>query len=259
MINEIINDDCFNILPKIDDSFIDLILIDPPYSILNTNYDKEIDFIKLSNQLKRIIKNNGVIAITCNLKLLILLYNLNSDIFRYELIWDKVNNHGNFANIKKMPAYRHEYIIILSLNLNGHFTYNPQKTIGKPYKNKRKTINNEFCSYSKEVHISINDGYRYPISIIKFKSDNRNERGLHPTQKPIALFEYLIRTYSEENDLVLDCFSGSSTTAIACMNTNRRFICIEKDKNYYNISKRRVDNYKLKENKYGTKYRIEGD
>jgi len=258
-INKIINDDCFNILPKIKDESIDLILTDPPYNInLNLNWDRDLNFKLLFKEFRRIIKRNGIMLITCNLKLLIKIYNENKDIFRFEIIWDKINNHGNFVNIKKMPGYRHEYIILLSFKAVGNFTYNPQFEKGKPYKNIRKSLNNEFCSLNNEFNINENNGYRYPVSIIKFKSDNRNERGLHPTQKPVELFSYLIKTYSNENNLVLDCFSGSGTTAIACIDNKRNFICIEKDKDYYKSSINRINDYQEKQTVSGIKYRIIG-
>jgi site-specific DNA-methyltransferase (adenine-specific) len=159
-----------------------------------------------------------------------------------------------------MPLIRHEDIIIFSKFKIGNFTYNKQYRKGKPFKTKHIDINEDA---DKKYHSKINNrtetintGLHNPCSIIEIKSDLKIEKGLHPTQKPIELFKYLIKTYSNENDLILDCFAGSGTTAIAAMDCKRNFVCIEKDKNYYEIARKRIENFKLKENKHGQKYRI---
>ena len=155
--------------------------------------------------------------------------------FRYEWIWQKPNAVG-FLNANRMPLRSHENILVFYKKLP---TYNPQKTKGKPYKAKignRTTTN--YGTFNGDFHTENTTGDRYPVDIIKFSK----EQGLHSTQKPVALLEYLIKTYTNEGDLVLDFTMGSGSTGVACLNTNRRFIGIELDENYFNIAKKRIEN-----------------
>jgi len=252
-INKIINDDCFNILPKIESSSIDLILIDPPYNILDAGFDKDkIDFNLLFNNLKRIIKNNKCIILTCVQPLTSKIIYNNINYFKHHYIWNKLRGYG-FHLIKYKPMMQTEDIIVLC---NGKpITYNAQKI------KRIKPIKYSFCS-SKSIanpcgllNYTYISNFTYTTNLLSYKKDHIC---LHPTQKPVALFEHLIKTYSNKNDLVLDCFSGCGTTAIASINTQRNFICIEKDKKYYNESIRRLDDYQQKETKQGIKFRIIG-
>lgn len=145
-----------------------------------------------------------------------------------------------FLHCNKMPIGKHEDILIFYKSLP---TYNPQMQEGKPYKDSdRKRVSSKSQNLTDTIRKPIdNDGYRYPDDIIKFS--NGNNHSIHPTQKPVALFEYLIRTYTNEGELVLDNCSGSGTTAIACMNTNRQFICIERDETYHRKSIERLANH----------------
>ena len=158
-------------------------------------------------------------------------------LFKYEIIWDKKLATG-FLNAKKQVLRRHENILIF---YKKQCTYNPQMTAGKPYD---KGISyDESSNYGKQVPVrALNEtGDRYPTSIIEFSNaDRRNKQ--HPTQKPTSLFEYLIKTYTNENEIILDNCMGSGSTGVACVNTNRNFIGIELDENYFNIAKERIKN-----------------
>jgi site-specific DNA-methyltransferase (adenine-specific) len=167
----------------------------------------------------------------------------NLDMFKYEWVWEK-DNGTNFTSVNWQPFRVHEHVLIFGYGAttftktNNYMKYNPQKTKGKPYKCKsgnseRPNLQGSDCSN----FLTINSGDRHPRTIQKFKKDKEK---LHPTQKPVKLFEYLIKTYTNEGDVVLDCCAGSFTTAIACINTNRKYICIEKDKNYYSQGKERI-------------------
>lgn len=157
----------------------------------------------------------------------------NLKLFKYEWIWQKDNGTG-FLNAKKMPLKIHENILVFYKKLP---LYNPQMRTGfKPYKCKQGRHSTNYGAY-EQGHITESNGERYPIDIIKFKKDS----GLHPTQKPVALLEYLIKTYTNENETVLDNCMGSGSTGVACINTNRNFIGIELDEKYFEIAKERIE------------------
>jgi site-specific DNA-methyltransferase (adenine-specific) len=160
----------------------------------------------------------------------------NIDWFKYSWIWDRVNLKTGFLNAKIMPIRVHEDICVF---YKDSFIYNPIMTFdGKPYK-LTTTVFSENYGAQRPIDYD-NDGSRFPITIIKIKGDRKKEKGLHPTQKPVALFEYLIKTYTNEGDLVLDNCAGSGTTAIACIKNNRDYILIEKEKEYINIINERI-------------------
>lgn len=182
-------------------------------------------------QYERIIKDNGAIVLTAQTPFDKVLGCSNLKLLRYEWIWNKPNGTGHL-NAKKMPMKNHENILVFYKKLP---TYNPQFVEGKPY----KIVSGEpSVNYGKQNSVlTKNDGFRYPLSIQKFNS----EKGLHPTQKPKEMFEYLIKTYTNEGETVLDNCIGSGTTAIACINTNRNFIGIEKEKEYFDIANKRIE------------------
>jgi DNA modification methylase len=244
--SELIHGDCLIELPKIFDKKIDLILTDPPYGTTQCKWDSVIPFELMWNQLKRVIKDNGAIALFGSEPFSSYLRTSNIEWFKYDWIWEKDNSTG-FANSKKQPMRKYENITIF---YKKQPTYNPQMTVGKPYtikegirKNSIKTLSGDKIQGKNKSNIvsyfrtkNNNFGTRYPINIINFK----RERGLHPTQKPIALLEYLIKTYTNENDTVLDFTMGSGSTGVACKNLNRNFIGIEKDDKYFDIAKQRI-------------------
>ena len=237
--NQIYHGDCLDLLPSIPSKSVDMILCDLPYGTTACEWDSIIDMGRLWQEYERVIKDNGAIVLTANSVFTFKLWSSNPSLFRYKWIWEKTMG-TRFLHANKMPIGKHEDILIFYKALP---TYNPQMQEGKPYKDSdRKRVSSKSQNLTDTIKKPIdNTGYRYPDDIIKFS--NGNNHSIHPTQKPVALFEYLIKTYTNENELVLDNCSGSGTTAIACLNSNRRFICIEKDEAYYKKSLERVANH----------------
>ena len=231
--------DCLEIMNKIPDKSIDMILCDLPYGTTKNKWDSVIDLELLWIQYKRIIKDNGCIALFAQQPFATVLGSSNLKMLKYEWIWQKDNATG-FLNSKKMPLKIHENVLIF---YKKPPIYNPQMRLGfKPYTCKQGGHSSNYGDYT-EGHLTKSEGERYPIDIIHF---NRDKNKVHPTQKPIKLCEYLIKTYTNEMDIVLDNCMGSGTTGIACQNTNRHFIGIELDENYFNIAKQRLEENEVK-------------
>lgn len=249
--NNIILGDCLDILSLINEKSIDMVLTDLPYQITNCKWDISIDLNKLWLQLERVIKDDGVMCFTTSQPFTSVLITSNFKNFKYELIWDKIHPSNPFQ-AKFMPLKSHENICIF---YKKHGVYNPQKTPNKESRKEKplrngKHFNQLFTDNIITNKTIKNSGLSNPKSILQFLTDTRNcsneqriKNSLHPTQKPILLFEYLIKTYTNEGMIVLDCCAGSGTTAIACINTNRNYICIEKDEGYFNIIKERIKNH----------------
>jgi site-specific DNA-methyltransferase (adenine-specific) len=244
----LIKGDCLVEMKNIPDKSVDMILCDLPYETLNkgnknTTWDVLLPFDKLWEQYNRIIKDNGVIALFGQGMFTAKLMMSNTKLWRYNLIWDKVLSSG-FLNAKRMPLRSHEDICIFYKKLP---TYNPQMTIGKPLHGKGKSyMNKELtnnCYGQLNATCDIRKGCtdKFPTSILKFRKPHPSTT-LHPTQKSHELCEWLIKTYTNEGDLVLDNCMGSGSTGVACVNTNRSFIGIELDENYFNIAKERIEN-----------------
>lgn len=228
----LLHGDCLELMKDIPNKSIDLILCDLPYGTTQNKWDTVIPFDKLWAQYNRIIKDNGAIVLFSQMPFGANLIMSNPKMFRYEWVWEKENSTG-FLNAKKMPLKKHENILVFYKHLP---TYNPQMREGfKPYSMESGKGSNNYGTYSS-IH-SESDGKRYPIDIIKF---NRDKSGLHPTQKPVALLEYLVKTYTNEGDTVLDNCMGSGSTGVACKNTNRQFIGMELDEKYFNIARERL-------------------
>ena len=225
---------CLEIMKDISDKSIDMILCDLPYGTTRNKWDSIIPLDKLWEQYNRIIKDNGAITLFAQTPFDKVLGVSNLKMLKYEWIWEKEQGTG-FLNAKKMPLKNHENILIF---YKKPPIYNPQMKKGKPYTLERNTFT---VNYGKQVDMvrTENTGERYPLTILKFKRDKEK---LHPTQKPVALLEYLIKTYTNEGELVLDNCMGSGSTGVACLNTNRKFIGIELDENYYNIAFNRINN-----------------
>ena len=233
--------DCLELMKDIEDKSIDMILCDLPYGTTQNKWDSVIPLDKLWVQYNRIIKDNGAIVLFAQTPFDKVLGNSNLKMLKYEWIWDKKLGTGHL-NAKKMPMKQHENILVFYKKLP---TYNPQMREGEPYV---KTVKNGGANHTSRNYgrhdampAKNETGDRYPISIIQFSNANRKDR-VHPTQKPVALLEYLIKTYTDEGDLVLDNTMGSGSTGVACVNTNRSFIGIEMDDNYFEIAKDRLDN-----------------
>lgn len=227
-------------MQKIPDKSIDMILCDLPYGTTQNKWDIVVPLKPLWEQYKRVIKKNGAIVLFSQQPFTSTLILSNPDWFRYEWIWEKHQGTG-FLNAKKMPLKIHENILVFYKNLP---TYNPQWTWQEPYVTKRE-IGVPSTNYrdGKNNSVSISDGRRYPVSIQKFK----NDVGLHPTQKPVALTEYLIKTYTNSGETVLDNCMGSGTTAIACLNTGRKYVGFEKNDDYYQMILERISEHVVQE------------
>ena len=234
----------------ISDKSIDTIICDLPYGTTACKWDSIIPFDKLWNEYERIITDNGVIVLTASQPFTSALIMSNPKMFKYEWIWQK-SKGCNFTHAKNMPIKFHESIVVFSKAPIGHeiqlgerrMTYNPQGLVKVDKKWSRPQKYDTEHKFKRESHKldRIIEFENYPISILKYGNSDNRERGLHPTQKPISLMEYLILTYSNKNDTILDNTFGSCTTGIACINTNRNFIGIENNMDYFNISLKRVE------------------
>ena len=238
--SSIIKGDCLEVMKHIKDKSIDLILCDLPYGTTHNKWDSLIPLDKLWNEYNRIIKDNAPVLLFGQPPFDKVLGVSNLEMLRYEWIWEKTTPTG-FLNAKKMPMKCHENILVFYKKLP---LYNPQKTYGHPKKessakSKRNCIKSD--NYGNYKLTSYCSTERYPRDIIKFKTD-KQKSALHPTQKPVALLEYLIKTYTDEGMTVLDNAMGSGSTCVAALNTNREFIGIENDEKYFEISKDRINN-----------------
>lgn len=243
-LNKIYNNDCLEIMREIDNKSIDIVLCDLPYSETGNKWDFPINPTALWIEYERIIKDSGAIVLTGTFRFGTQLFSQAKHLYKYDLIWEKENG-TNVVAANHQPLRVHEYIFIFGKRAvtytprGEYMKYNPQKTAGKPYKcvSGRQSENWKGGQVSG-FETNNESGLRHPKTIIKF---NRDKNKLHPTQKPVSLFEYLIKTYTDENDLVLDNAAGSFTTAIAAENTKRNWICIEKEEKYCEIGRKRID------------------
>jgi site-specific DNA-methyltransferase (adenine-specific) len=245
---EILLGDCLELMKNIPNGSIDMILCDLPYGITQNKWDAVIPFDKLWNEYERVIKLNGAIVLTASQPFTSALIMSNPKLFKYEWIWNKVVPTGHL-NAKIMPMKVHENILVF---YKSKPTYNRQMT-DKPkeyQRPNRKLVKDAFYETKNygDAKRGFADDSDYtktnPKTIIEFSNGNGySKKDNHPTQKPIELFEYLIKTYTNENDLVLDNTAGSGTTAIACLNTNRQFIVMEKEQKYYDIILKRVGDF----------------
>jgi site-specific DNA-methyltransferase (adenine-specific) len=238
--NKIHLGDCLDLMPSIPSKSIDMILCDLPYGTTACEWDKLIDMGRLWREYERVIKDNGAIVLTSNNVFSFKLWSSNPSLFRYRWIWIK-SLKTQFLNANRRPLSQFEEVMIF---YKRQPKYNPQMQDGKAYKisNEKSSIGGK-SAYGDEKLVripTVNNGKYFPSDVLRLSS----EIGFHPTQKPVALFEYLIKTYTDENELVLDNCSGSGTTAVACMNTNRQFICIERDEAYHRKSIERLANHK---------------
>ena len=231
--------DCLEVMKNIEDESVDLILTDPPYGTTACKWDIIIPFELMWEQYKRIIKENGCIALFATEPFASQLICSNLKMFKYDLIWDKVNLYTGSLLANKRPLRRHEQILIF---YNKQPIYNKQMRKGTPYKMTRNTNGvGEYASKSYKRVKTINNGEHNPCSIIEIEGGNKKEKGLHPTQKPVVLLEWIIKTYTNENMTVLDSCMGSGSTGVACINTNRNFIGIELDEKYFEIAQNRIE------------------
>lgn len=227
--------DCLELMRDIPSKSIDMILCDLPYGTTKNKWDVVIPFTQLWEQYNRIIKDNGAIVLFGNQPFTSHLILSNERYFRYSMVWEK-NKFSDFLNAKRKPMKVNEDICIF---YKKQPTYNPQYSYSTPYKrwNTQQAVDKQTNYGKHKSNIAKSDGKRLPLTVLKY---NRVERPLHPTQKPVELLEYLIKTYTNEGDLVLDNCMGSGSAGVACINTNRNFIGIELDQKYFQIAEKRI-------------------
>lgn len=235
------NDDCLNILKTIDDESIDLILCDLPYMETGNKWDKGFPLDLVCKEFERIVKEDGAIVLTGTFRFGVMLYNLMPHLYKYDWVWEK-DNGTNAPNVNLQPFRIHENIYVFGKGrvTNGTrvaMKYFPQKTDGKPYSCTSGRVSDNWKGGLGQITTHNEDGKRHPKTIQKF---NRDKGGLHPTQKPVALMEYLIKTYTNEGDVVLDCCMGSGSTGVGCINTDRSFIGVELNRDYFDIAHSRI-------------------
>ena len=239
----LIHGDCLEMMKTIPDASIDAIITDPPYGTTACKWDSVIPFEPMWKELNRIIKDNGAIIFTASQPFTSNLIMSNTKMFKHEWIWEK-NRGSNFATLRYAPMKEHESVLVFCKTSPKYFPimqhrkgagldrtkykYNPTNT------GKREALGNLEMTHANH---NGNNELRYPSSIQKFNT----EVGKHPTQKPVTLMEYLVKTYTQENDTVLDFTMGSGTTGVACKNLNRNFIGIELDKDYFDIATARIN------------------
>ena len=226
--------DCLDILPTLESNSVDLVLVDLPYGTTACKWDSIIPLDKLWEQYNRICKSDGAMVFTAAQPFTTILAASNLENFRYEWIWEKPQG-TNPMNAKVMPLKSHENILVF---YRKKPVYNPQMWYSTPYSGFSSDTSKigEVYGKAQSKHRDNPDGSRYPKTVLKFKQ----EKGLHPTQKPVELMEYLIKTYTNEGDTVLDNTMGSGTTGVACVNTGRKFIGMESDPEYFTIAEDRI-------------------
>ena len=240
--------DAFDILPTLNDASIDACISDPPYAAESfggkctcCEWDKPVPLPEFWKLLECKMKPAANTVLFCNQKLAYDLIGSNRQAFRYDLIWAK-NNRVGFFNAALQPLRSHEQILVFGRpGFQKTATYNPLKTPGTRVRVNRVKARQSGGVYpAGEAHTSISDGMTYPISILAVDHDRGNGQGLHPTQKPLNLLGYLIMTYSNPGDMILDSFAGSGTTLLAAMKLGRRFIGIERERSYFDIARQRL-------------------
>lgn len=228
--------DALDEMNNVPNESVDLICVDLPYQITQNKWDTLLPFDLLWNHFKRIKKKNSAVVLTASQPFTSMLVMSNLEEFKYEIIWEKTIGSGQL-NIGHQPLRIHESILVFYEKIP---TYNEQLTVGEPYNIKRSgkyTNENYGVQKSSEKH---NEGTRHARSVIKIS--NPRIKGGHPTQKPLDLMSYIIRTYSNEHDIILDCCMGHGTTGISCGLNQRKFIGIEKDNVYFDEAKKKIDN-----------------
>lgn len=234
---DLFNEDCLSILRAIEDDSIDLILTDPPYGTTACNWDSVIPLYEMWRELNRVVKDEGHIVLFSAQPFTTMLVHSNIENFKYHWIWEK-NFSTNFLHAKRQPLRKHEEILVFC---KGTTRYNPIKTDGHiPTRSAKGSSNGKLYHGKNTRDYEGGDTTRFPTSVLNFVAVDPKKR-VHPTQKPIDLLEYLIETYSNEGDVVLDFTMGSGSTGVACKNLNRKFIGIELDAEYFDIAYKRIN------------------
>ena len=234
---QLIEGNCLEVMSGIQDNSIDMILADPPYGITTCRWDSIIPLESMWKQLERVIKPSGAIVMTASQPFTSALIMSNPELFKYGWVWEKSHPSG-FVHAKRRVMRRHEDVCVF---YKEQPTYNPQMTEGNKNHSKGKNVGKLMNAVSGPnlPQMPADDStLKHPNSVLKI--NNPRIKGQHPTQKPVALMEYFIRTYTNEEELVLDFVMGSGTTGVACINTNRDFVGIELDKKYFNVASKRI-------------------
>ena len=239
----LVHADCFDVFPYIADASVQLILCDLPYNVTGLKWDCLLNMQELWKHYERIIKPNGAIVLTAMQPFTTELISSNKKMFKYTWVWNKVKP-GNFLTAKLKPMQNHEDIVIFSkantANCNkNNMLYIPQLEKREKVRKYKKEADSDIYARKNTTSIEYTTDFKYPKSILEISNANQKNK-LHPTQKPLELMKYLVKTYSNENDVVMDNCMGSNTTGLACKELNRQYIGIEKDKNYYDVSVSRV-------------------
>jgi len=245
----LIQGDCLAVMHDIADGSVDMVLCDPPYGTTACKWDSVIPFEPMWAHLKRIVKPNGAIVLTASQPFTSALVMSNVDMFKYEWVWRK-SKGANFTHAKNMPIKFHENVLVFSAAPIGHnsqlgnrrMNYSPQglRKVDKKWSRPRKYETEHGLSRVRHSLERVIEFENYPTSVVEFSNSSNRERGLHPSQKPVALMGYLIRTYTNPGETVLDFTMGSGTTGVACVNTGRNFIGIELGKAYFDIAEKRI-------------------
>ena len=244
MINRLFHGDCLEVMKSIPSEHIDMIMTDPPYGTTACKWDSIIPLELMWKQIRRIIKLNGAIVMTSSQPFTTTLIHSNIEMFKYCWVWKK-SKASDFINCNYRPMKKHEDIVVFSFSnaapgCKNRMVYNPQ---GVRYK---RTLRNRTGSLGigrdrdSQQGEYISKGTNYPVSILDMPNEKKT---IHPTQKPVALMEYLIETYTHEGDTVLDFAMGSGTTGVACVNLDRNFVGIELDEDYFNVAKDRIEGH----------------
>ena len=233
---QLLKGDCLELMKDVPDCSVDMVLCDLPYGTTRCKWDVQIPFDKLWEQYDRIVKENGAIVLFAAEPFASLLRLSNIKNYKYDWVWDKVKGTG-FLNAKKQPMRNHELLCVF---YRKQCVYNPQKTTGHIKKKSFRPVYLQTPVYGAMRNGNAYESTeRYPLSIQVFSTDTQKS-ALHPTQKPVSLCEYLIRTYTNPGDTVLDNCMGSGTTGIACVRTGRNFIGMELDEGYFQIASERI-------------------
>lgn len=239
------HEDCLTGMDKIPTGSVDMILCDLPYGVTKNKWDAVIPFDKLWNQYKRVIKHGGAIVLFAEGMFMANLMVSNPEMWRYNLIWDKVLTSG-FLNANRMPLRQHEQLCVF---YKSPPTYNPQKKRGEKSHSKgskKKCQNNNYGDYGFIDNSETHGVFKYPTSILSFPKPHPT-KAFHPTEKPITLLEYLIKSYTNPGEMVLDNCMGSGSTGVAAIRTGRNFIGFEIEKKYFDIAKKRIEDAKIQE------------
>ena len=234
----LIHGDCLEAMPALPAGSVDAIIADLPYGSTACSWDAVIPFEPLWACFRHVLKPDGVVVLTASGAFAALLTVSNLDWFRYRWVWNKVNRMSGHLNAKRQPLRVTEDVVVFA---PGRHTYNPQMVQGEPYRSTHGAAGNVY-RFSGRATTDCADGLRYPQDLISITADRRGTEGrVHPSQKPVALAEYLIRTYTNLGETVLDCCMGSGSVGIACANLDRRFVGIERDPGHFATARARIE------------------